>query len=194
MDIEEEQQKVAVVTKEVQEVSLDNINKKDDKRLMMALTFVNIICIADIFLLSFSPFKMFTVLPFLLLPMYFLTVLSICLLIAQLGKLYLSLTQTARWDILRVKSVFERMSGLLAVCILLQPLYFLIGETYKVFGPYSKFFYPSSATFIGWVILIALLYLPFVFQFYLSLLMVKTCIRTIHPRYDFKRSDGLVIV
>jgi hypothetical protein len=52
----------------------------------LALVIVNILCIADIFLLSYSPFKMFTVLPFLLLPMYFLTVLSICLLTAQLGK------------------------------------------------------------------------------------------------------------
>lgn len=86
------------------------------------------------------------------------------------------------------------MSGLLAVCILLQPLYFIIGETYKLFCPYHKFFYPSTGAYIGWVILIVLLYLPFLFQFYLNLLMVKTCIRTIHPRYDFKRSDGLVIV
>jgi hypothetical protein len=83
---EEKLQKVAVVTKEVQEVSIDKINNKDDKRLMFALTFVNVLCIADIFLLSFSPFKMFTVLDFFLLPMYFLTVLSICLLIAQVGK------------------------------------------------------------------------------------------------------------
>lgn len=77
---------MAVVTKEVQEVSIDKINNKDDKQLMFALVFVNILCIADIFLLSFSPFKMFSVLPFFLLPMYFLTVLSCCLLIAQLGK------------------------------------------------------------------------------------------------------------
>ena len=75
-----------MVTKEVQEVSLDRINNKDDKRLMMALAVVNALCIADIFLLSFSPFKMFTVLPFFLLPMYFLTVLSCSLLIVQLGK------------------------------------------------------------------------------------------------------------
>ena len=75
-----------MVTKEVQEVSLDRINNKDDKQLMMALAVVNALCIADIFLLSFSPFKMFTVLPFFLLPMYFLTVLSCSLLIVQLGK------------------------------------------------------------------------------------------------------------
>lgn len=86
MDIEEEQPKVAVVTKEVQEVSNEKMNNRDDNRLMLALVIVNILCIADIFLLSYSPFKMFTVLPFLLLPMYFLTVLSICLLTAQLGK------------------------------------------------------------------------------------------------------------
>lgn len=46
------------------------------------------------------------------------------------------MTSTARWDILRVKNVFERMSGLLAAVILLQPVYFLVGELYKLFGPY----------------------------------------------------------
>lgn len=83
---EEKLQKVAVVTKEVQEVSIDKINNKDDKRLMFVLTFVNVLCIADIVLLSYSPFKMFTVMSCFLLPMYFLTVLSSCLLIAQIGK------------------------------------------------------------------------------------------------------------
>ena len=78
--------------------------------------------------------------------------------------------------------------------MLLQPVYFLFGEIYKAFGPYHQFFYPSRGTFVGWSLLILVLYLPFLFQFYLSLRMVKTCIRTIHPRYDFKRGDGLVVV
>lgn len=96
MEIQEEQPKVAVVTKEVQEVSNEKMNNRDDNRLMLALVIVNILCISDIFLLSLSPFKMFTVLPFMLLPMYFLTVLSICLLIAQLGKKFQNLTLLAR--------------------------------------------------------------------------------------------------
>lgn len=106
----------------------------------------------------------------------------------------LALTWKARWDILRIKGVFERLAGLLAAFILLQPIYFLVGELYKLFGPYHKFFYPSGGAFVGWAILIVVIYLPFLFQFYLSLQMVKTCIRTIHPRYDTKKSDGLVIV
>lgn len=48
----------------------------------------------------------------------------------------LALTWIARWDILRIKGVFERLAGLLAAFILLQPIYFLVGELYKLFGPY----------------------------------------------------------
>jgi hypothetical protein len=53
---------------------------------MMLLTGVTILCIVDLIVMGANPFSMFTVLPFFMLPMFFLSFISICLLVAQLGK------------------------------------------------------------------------------------------------------------
>jgi hypothetical protein len=58
----------------------------EDKKTMMILTGVTILCVVDIIVMGANPFSMFTVLPFFMLPMFFLSFISICLLVAQLGK------------------------------------------------------------------------------------------------------------
>lgn len=61
-------------------------SKVVDKRVMTVLTGVTILCVVDIIVMVSDPFSAFTVLPFFLLPIYFLSLISVCLIVAQLGK------------------------------------------------------------------------------------------------------------
>jgi hypothetical protein len=69
-----------------QKTEIRKNNKVEDKKTMMILTGVTILCVVDIIVMGANPFSMFTVLPFFMLPMFFLSFISICLLVAQLGK------------------------------------------------------------------------------------------------------------
>lgn len=64
-------------------------NKVAGKRVMTVLTGVTILCVVDIIVMVSDPFSAFTVLPFFLLPIYFLSLISVCLIVAQLGKRFL---------------------------------------------------------------------------------------------------------
>lgn len=69
---------------------------------------------------------------------------------------------SAKQDILRVRSVFERLNLLTLVFTLFQVPYFILCEFLKLFGQYSSFYYPNGGwAILGWVVLIIVLYVPF---------------------------------
>ena len=80
---------MAVVTKEVNEVSVEKTQKDDEIKIVALCMTINIICLFDIILMAVSPFGMFSILPCFLLPIYFLAVISICLLIVRFGKSFI---------------------------------------------------------------------------------------------------------
>ena len=96
---------------------------------------------------------------------------------------------------MRVKIVFERLAIVLIVFTLLQVPYFITCEIIKATGQYSDFYYPKgTGDMFGWILLILILYTPFCLQYYFCRKMIQTCIKSMHPTYDFTRSDGYVIV
>jgi hypothetical protein len=97
-------------------------------------------------------------------------------------------------DILRIKRVIENFSKVMLTMLLLEVPYFLIGEFYKVFGPYSSFYYPNGGMVVVWILVILALYAPFVVQYLFLRKVFVSCIKSIHPMYDFSKTDGAVIV
>jgi hypothetical protein len=47
---------------------------------------------------------------------------------------------------------------------------------------------------IVWLLIILVIYAPFAAQYHYCAEMIKVCIRSRHPTYDFERDDGLVLV
>lgn len=75
-----------MVTREAQEVSHELISEEKDDKKVLVFSVAMAACIGDIILMKYNPFSNFTVLPFFILPMFFMTVVGACLLIAYLGK------------------------------------------------------------------------------------------------------------
>ena len=49
----------------------------------------------------------------------------------------------------------------MVVMILLEVPYFIIGEFFKIFGPYHAFYYPNGGMIIVWLLIILALYVPY---------------------------------
>jgi hypothetical protein len=97
-------------------------------------------------------------------------------------------------DILRLKGVYERMALIMVITTLAQVPYFVVGELYKAFGPYHHFYYPNGLMLLVWLLVIAVIYAPYAVQYQYCKEMIKVCVRTRHPSYDFEQNDGTVNV
>ena len=60
------------------------------------------------------------------------------------------------------EKVFEDLAFVQLVIILVQPFYYLVCECLKYFGPFSSYYYASTGRFIGWIVLIVVIYIPYV--------------------------------
>ena len=67
-----------------------------------------------------------------------------------------------------------------------QPIYYFLGELFKIFGPYHDLYYPNKGSIIGQFILIIVLYTPFFVNYYMVKRVIETNIRLIHPNYNFE--------
>ena len=68
-----------------------------------------------------------------------------------------------------------------------QPLYYVTGEFIKLTGDFADLYYPNGWEFLGQLIFILILYTPSFALFVFNLRMIKTCIRRVHPYYDFEK-------
>lgn len=97
-------------------------------------------------------------------------------------------------DIIRLKGVYERLALVMMLATMLQVPYFIAGELYKAFGPYHAFFYPNGLMLIVWLLVILLLYAPYAVQYHYVTEMIKVCVRSRHPSYNFESDTGFVDV
>ena len=67
-----------------------------------------------------------------------------------------------------------------------QPIYFFIGELFKIFGPYHDLYYPYKSSIIGQFILIIVLYIPFFVNYHMVKRLIRTNTRLLHPSYNFE--------
>ena len=54
---------------------------------------------------------------------------------------------------------------------------------------FSDLYYPNGWKFLGQLLLIIILYIPSFAMVFLNLRMTNTCIRRVHPHYDFKNKQ-----
>jgi len=94
--------------------------------------------------------------------------------------------------VVRARKVFEDLAFLQLVLIVPQPIYFFIGELIKILGDFSDLFYPNKWAFLGQLIFICVLYAPSFGLYYMNKRMLRTCIRRIHPYYDFQTNKLLL--
>ena len=62
----------------------------------------------------------------------------------------------------------------------------MVGELFKLFGPYQDLYYPYKSSIIGQFILIAVLYIPFFVNYHMVRRLINTNIRLRHPGYNFE--------
>ena len=140
--------------------------------------------------MSVVDFKMFSVILFFTAPMWVLTFLGVCLLVLRFSKytLFLSLTYLplAGWDFVKVKLLFEDLAFYQLLLVIPQPIYYFLGELFKIFGPYHDLYYPNKSSIIGQFILIIVLYTPFFVNYYMVKRVINTNIRILHPSYNFE--------
>ena len=72
------------------------------------------------------------------------------------------------------------------ILVVPQPAYYIVGEFIKIFGPYQELYYPHKSAIIGQIIFIIILYTPFFLNYHMVRRMIRTCVRLVHPAYDFK--------
>ena len=88
--------------------------------------------------------------------------------------------------------MFEDL-GFLQFCLLVpQPLYYVTCEFIKIMSDFSELYYPDKWAFLGQLIFIFVLYTPSFSLYYMNKRMIQTCIRRIHPYYDFTTNQLFV--
>ena len=70
-----------------------------------------------------------------------------------------------------------------------QPIYYIVGESMKLSSDFADLYYPNWYEFLGQLVFILILYTPSFAMVFMNLRMVKTCIRRVHPYYDFKKNQ-----
>ena len=72
------------------------------------------------------------------------------------------------------------------VLLVPQPLYYVTVELIKICGEFSDVYYPNKGSFFAQLLLITVLYAPVMILAWQNRSMVNTCIRQVHPFYDFE--------
>ena len=87
---------------------------------------------------------------------------------------------------MKVKLLFEDLAFYQLLLVIPQPIYYFLGELFKIFGPYHDLYYPNKSSIIGQFILIIVLYTPFFVNYYMVKRVINTNIRILHPSYNFE--------
>ena len=75
------------------------------------------------------------------------------------------------------------------VLLVPQPLYYVTVEMIKICGEFSDVYYPNKGSFFAQLLLITVLYAPVMILAWQNRSMVNTCIRQVHPFYDFESNQ-----
>jgi len=75
------------------------------------------------------------------------------------------------------------------ILLIPQPIYYISVEIIKISSEFSDLYYPNGWEFVWQLLFICILYIPSIALFYMNRRMVNTCIRRVHPFYDFKTNQ-----
>ena len=87
---------------------------------------------------------------------------------------------------MHAKQVLEDIAFYQLLLVIPQPLYYMVGELIKIFGPYHDLYYPNKSAILGQFVLIMVLYTPFFMNYYMVRRIIETNVRILYPSYDFK--------
>ena len=87
---------------------------------------------------------------------------------------------------MKVKLLFQDLAFYQLLLVIPQPIYYVVGELLKIFGPFHDLYYPNKSSIIGQFILITVLYTPSFVNYYMIKRVINTNIRILHPTYNFE--------